>query len=254
MPSTSEVGHQKNVASFESLIASCIGFGAKYNPVKTALKIPAQQTQLAAAEAVLVTTDKKVTAFNNVVNARIIQFADIKTFTTQLLNALIATDATDKTVSNAKTINHKIQGSRAKLVPVPSAKSAPATDGAAEPTAAKTISASQQSYDSLVDHFTAFREVLAAEPSYGPNEAELKLTAVDAYIIKLNQKNTDVINAEKILGNTRISRNEILYNPKTGIIEIASQVKAYVLSVFKANSPQFKQVDKIPFKTLLPKS
>lgn len=39
MASQSEVGHAKNVANFEDLIAYCTAYGAAYNPSKTALQL-----------------------------------------------------------------------------------------------------------------------------------------------------------------------------------------------------------------------
>lgn len=41
MPSTTETGHAKNVATFEDLITFCTGYGTPYNPSKAALKIAA---------------------------------------------------------------------------------------------------------------------------------------------------------------------------------------------------------------------
>lgn len=40
MASTSETGHAKNVANFQDLIAFVTGYGATYNPIKNALKLP----------------------------------------------------------------------------------------------------------------------------------------------------------------------------------------------------------------------
>ena len=44
MASTSEVGHAKNVANFETLIIDCQAFGTSYNPSNTAITITALQT------------------------------------------------------------------------------------------------------------------------------------------------------------------------------------------------------------------
>ena len=40
MPTYYETGHAKNIANFQDLIAFCTGYGATYNPTKTALKLP----------------------------------------------------------------------------------------------------------------------------------------------------------------------------------------------------------------------
>lgn len=43
----------------------------------------------------------------------------------------------------------------------------------------------------------------------------------------------------------------VLYNPTTGLVQIAKEVKAYVKSAFGASSPQFKQVNKTRFKEVV---
>ncbi len=53
MPSTSETGHAKNVATFETLISFCTGYGATYAPSRNALKVANMQTQLTAAQAAI---------------------------------------------------------------------------------------------------------------------------------------------------------------------------------------------------------
>ncbi|MBI5914800.1 MAG: hypothetical protein HY842_05440 [Bacteroidetes bacterium] len=45
MASTSETGNARNISNFQSLINSCTGFGAPYQPSETRLKLPALNTQ-----------------------------------------------------------------------------------------------------------------------------------------------------------------------------------------------------------------
>ena len=115
-----------------------------------------------------------------------------------------------------------------------------------------TISTSQQSYDQLIQHLAGLNAVLAAEPSYTPNESDLKVSTIDAKIADLTAKNTAVANAYATISNTRIERNQILYSPQDGLVETASEVKKYVKSVFGATSPQFAQVKGIKFSNPKP--
>jgi len=52
------------------------------------------------------------------------------------------------------------------------------------------------------------------------------------------------------LSNARITRNDILYKPNTGLVDIAIDTKTYIKSVFGASSPQYKQVSGLEFKTV----
>ena len=242
MASTTETGHAKNVATFEDLISFCTGYGAAYNPSKAALKLPALNTQLTAANATLQAVKVAKTAYDNATNAREIVFKPLKTLSTKIVNALAATEAARQTVDNVKTSNLKIQGKRAKAKEKPAAKDlAPG----AEP--AKTASISQQSFDKLIDHFAQLIATLTAEPKYLPNENELKLTALNTLLTDLRAKNTAVINATTAASNARIARDKALYGEGTGLVATALDVKTYVKSLFGASSPQYKQVSALKF-------
>ncbi|PIX13311.1 MAG: hypothetical protein COZ74_06940, partial [Flavobacteriaceae bacterium CG_4_8_14_3_um_filter_31_8] len=105
-----------------------------------------------------------------------------------------------------------------------------------------------QSFDQLIQHLAGLAAVLAAEPSYTPNETELQIATVQAKIAELTEKNTAVSTAYTNVSNARIARNEILYNPTTGLVETAKDVKNYIKAIFGASSPQFGQVKGISFK------
>jgi hypothetical protein len=149
MASTSETGHAKNVANFEDLISFCTGYGVTYNPSKVAIKLPGLTTVLTNASAALQSLKVAKTAFDNATNAREISFKPLKSLATKIIGALSATDAAKQTIDDAKSINVKIQGKRAKAIKEPAPLPAGAT-----PTPVKTASTSQQSYDKLIDHFT----------------------------------------------------------------------------------------------------
>jgi hypothetical protein len=245
MPSTSETGHAKNVANFQDLISFCTGYGATYNPSKAALSIASLQTQLANAQAALQTVKTTQTAFNNATNSRMLAFKPLKPLGTKIINALDATDASVETVKDARSINRKIQGQRA----TPKAAETAVAEGATPPVD-KTISSSQQSYDQQIEHLAKFIELLSADSNYSPNETELTVTAIQTKLDQLKATNTAVIDGYTNWSNSRINRNEALYNPLIGLVNTALDIKKYVNSIFGATSPQFRQVSKLEFKTV----
>ena len=251
MASTSETGHAKNVANFESLISSCTGYGTAYNPSKNNLKIPQLQTLLTNSKNALQSVKTSWTTFENARNARetALAPAPIKKFCTRILNALEATDASKLTVDDAKTINRKIQGKRADKRQTP-----PVTPpvGGTTPTPPEVIqiSVSQQSYDSLIDNFNKLIACLSAEPLYVPNETDLKVTALNTTLTNYKTLNTAVINASVPYKNAIIARNSLLYQEIAGLVDVALEVKKYVKSVFGATSPQYKQISKLEFKRI----
>ena len=239
MTSTSETGHAKNVANFQDLIAFVTGYGATYNPSKNALKLPQLITLQTASQANIADVVTKNTAYNNKVNERVAAFSGLKALSTRLVNALETTDASPQMIKDAKGFNRKLQGKRASTATTPVDTKEPAPD---------TISTSQQSYDQLIQHLSGLTSVLQSEPSYAPNENDLKIATLTAKQADLTAKNNAVATAYTNVSNSRISRNNKLYGVDTGLVDIATEVKKYIKSLFGASSPEFAQVKGIEFK------
>ena len=170
-------------------------------------------------------------------------FKPLKSLATKIINALDATDASAETVKDARTINRKIQGQRATPKTVSSSPAAQ-VEGAAD----KTISASQQSYDQQIEHFAKLVELLSSDSNYKPNEADLTVAANQTKLAALKAANTDVVKTYTNWSNSRIARTNALYNPLTGLVNTALDVKKYIKSIFGALSPQFKLVSKLEFR------
>lgn len=253
MASNSETGHAKNVANFEDLISFCNGYGGSYNPSKVAIQLPSLNALHTTAKVTITTVNTANTAFINATNARQIIFNPIKPLATRIVNALAATDASDELIEDAKTINRKIQGARKgnggkkEEPPVPPVPPLPIPP---IPGDDKQISVSQQSYDSLIENFKKLIELVASEPTYTPNEPDLQAATLSGLTTTMENTNTAVVNATTNLSNGRIARNKTLYQDKTGLYDIAQEVKKYVKSVFGASSPEYKQVSKIKFTNL----
>lgn len=251
MSSTSETGHAKNVANFEDLISFCSGYGAAYNPSKPALQLTSLQTLRTSALTSLQNVKVTKTTFDNATNTRQEIFAPVKSLATRIVNALAASGANEKTVLDVKTINRKIQGARAtpKVEPAPAtnAASTPAPTEGTQPTPA-SISASQQSYDSMIDHYTKLIQSLTQETNYAPNETDLQTTSLNTLLNNMSTANTNVIDTYTAWSNARIKRDDILYNVLTGLAQTAADTKLYIKSVFGAASPQYKQVSGLQFK------
>lgn len=240
MKSTSETGHAINVANFNNLITSVMALGAMYAPSKAELKLASLNAISASATNSIDEVMKKRNAYNNAVNARLLGFSKMRPLTTRLLAALYITDANFELLKDAKTINRKIQGKRALAIE-------PVAEGEVAP---KSISASQVSYSQLIQHFTTLVNLIETVSSYQPTENDLKLDTLQTYITELNSLHSEVSTAYISIGNTRMERNQILYKPLVGLINIALSVKLYVKSVFGAKSPEYKGINKIPFRTI----
>ena len=242
MSSYNETGHFKNVSNFEDLIAYCSAYGSNYNPAQTTIQLSAlQQFQLNALNCINSLYAKNA-AYKNAVSARIIAFDPLKKFSTNVLNAYMSFGPNDQNISNVKYYVNKIRGNAKKKV-----KTADATNGTAT-TEAVTHSTSQQSFDSMVEHYSGLISLLSTDSLYQPNEYELSIKGLQDLLGSLKAKNTDVINAQTALNNARIERDEMLYADSDGLVDKATYVKKYVKAIFGSSSSQFKQISSIKFK------
>ena len=244
MSTISETGHAINVANLETLITSVTAFGASYNPAKTSLKIPALNGLLTAARGALNAVNIAQSAYSNAVDAREVAFDPFGKLITRVNNALKASDTTPQVDESAQTIFRKLQGKRsdAKL-------SDQEKDTEENGKEANQISTAQLSYDSKLENFDKLIMLLESTPLYAPNEEDLKVASLKALYTSLKTTNTEVLTTSIQLSNARINRNEILYKPITGLVDIASDTKTYLKSVFGATSPQYKQISKLKFTT-----
>ena len=248
MPSQNETGHAKNVANFKRVISFCVSCADKYNPSKEALKLNNLQIKLQQAEQAMKEIKEAERNFNSATNQRMDTFRPLRKLSTRVVNALSSTEATAETIKDAVTINRKIQGTRAKAIK----EEKPVDENAAIPPD-KTISVSQQSYDQRIEHFDKLLTLVSAEVKYTPNETDLQVDALQSNLNDFNLTNQNVIDSYSLFVKQRNERDDILYNPLTGLVKIASDIKKYIISVYTAASPEFKQVNSIEFRTLLGK-
>ncbi len=246
MASTSETGHAKNVTNLESLITSITAFGTSYNPSKDSIKLIALQALLTASKQSLNAVNIAQSAYSNAVAAREFAFEPFSKLVTRVNNSLKASDTTVQVDESAQTIVRKLQGKRASAKLTDEEKKALEAEGKE----VNQISAAQMSYDSRIENLDKLIMLLTSVPLYNPNEEDLKVESLTTLYTELKAKNTDVLTASIQLSNARIARNEILYKPLTGLVDLASDTKLYVKSVFGATSPYFKQISKIEFKTI----
>lgn len=243
MSSNSETGHLKIVTNFESLITSATAFGASYNPSTESIKLPALQTLLDGSKASIDAVNIAQIAYSNAVGAREASFIPLNKLITRINNSLKASGTTTQVIDSAQTIVRKLQGKRA----VAKLTDEEIKEIQAEGKEVNQISVSQNSYDSRLGNFDKLITLLVSVSDYKPNEEDLKIESLKALYAEFKAKNTDVLTATVQLTNARIARNDVMYKPVTGLVDVATQVKQYIKSVFGATSPLYKQVSNLNF-------
>lgn len=242
MASTSETGHSKNVSNFETMISYCTGYGVTYNPSNSDILLSELTTLHTDSKASVKLVKTTETPFNDVEGQRKLIFKPLKPLSTKVLGAIRSSGAPSTVIADAETINRKIQGKRAgnSVVETPT-----------EEAPKDKISVSQQSYDMQIDHLEKLIELVDVEPKYNPNEIPLQIATLTNYKTQLETINTAVKNSYTPYSNAMIARDKKLYDPATGLVARAQLVKNYVKSIFGASSPEYKQINKLRFKTIV---
>lgn len=84
-------------------------------------------------------------------------------------------------------------------------------------------------------------------PAYNPNETELQPASLNTFLTQLKSANQAVITATTPYLTAVQNRNNVLYAPDTGIIDLAQEVKKYVKSVETITLPEFRQISGLKF-------
>lgn len=239
MASQSETGHTKNLVAFQQGISYCKGYGAAYNPGNTALSTANLDLQFAAAQTLLDDWKAKYVAKAVAVDERTLAFSTLRALSTRILSAMIAVGADQQTLETAKSFNRKIQGQRASKPQSPPDPNLPPP---------QNISSAQTSYDNLVEHLKGLVGLVATLPAYQPNEAEMKLSGLQAHIELLKVKNFAILQAETDLHTARLARDHAFYDLPNSLANSLTMMKAYVKSIFGGESNEYKQIRSIRFK------
>ena len=238
MPSTSEVGHAKNVANLQKLTEQVTVY-TLYNPPVDNIKVANLQTLYTTASTKLNKVEEKRNANKNAITLRQSAFENLKSTCTKIINHLEILGLPQGTIDQAKSLNRLIQGGQKK-------STTPPEEGKKEP---KTVSTSRQSYTQQADNFGILLQLLSTIPTYNPNEGDLKLTNLETYKNSLVSSTQAVDQTEAELNNKLIERDNILYADGTGLYSIVQNVKKYVKSLYGATSPEYANVSSIEFTT-----
>lgn len=240
MPSTSETGHAKNVANLETMISFCQGYGGQYQPTNSLITVAQLKAKRTAGVNALSQVNANLIPFQNATNARRDLFDPFSKRCTKVMNAVEASNVTIEFIKDVKAIIRKLQGKRA----TPKIKDDPNTP---EDESLQNHSSSQMSFDHRIENFDKLIDLLASNPNYTPNETDIKVATLTGLRADMVSANTDVKDSYTPYSNSMIARDVILYDPNTGLVRLASDVKKYIKSVFGATSEQYRQVSDLKF-------
>ena len=225
--------------NLNKLVQFVVVFGAVYNPTNKDIQLANLQTFLAACLDALDEVGAMLAPYKQAVDDRENEYKDLSKLTTRLINAFRASGASANEIADAQTYARKIQGKRKTAKP----KDDPNTP---EDESKEAHSASQMDFASRRQMLVDFIAYLVAA-AFNPNETDLKSAALTAVADNLEARNLAVDATFAPLSSSRVSRNNLLLDAETGILNRAQMVKAYVKSVFGADSQEYSQIKGLRF-------
>ena len=233
-----KTGTVKSVAAFGKLVGICNDLGARYDPSKATLTTTALATLLEQAQQNVEAVSMARVTLTLAINNRQEKFAEVYPLAARIVRALAAAESSREHIRDAILIRRKLS---AKVTPPVLPAKAGSEPGSAGPIAHKS---SRLDYDGKLETFSSLVKLVQKIPSYAPNEPDLKLTALHAFLIELQDALTAVADAANAMVTARISRNKVMIG-KGGVIETGNAVKEYIRSVFGVRSEPAKELGKL---------
>lgn len=235
-------GIDPNVVSFKSLITKIQTFD-RYNPSRADLSIESLITKKTEAESFAAAVIVSKTNFKNSVSARKIAFEGNDKLMTRVLSALKISGVAAHTVTQVESMIRDVKGIR--LSDRLTEEEIAAAKEKGEEVNQNTIH--NKTFDKKLENFNKLVNFMGTIAEYKPNEEDLKFATLVLRVDAQRVANETVSNALAMAAAARIARDKFLYTPATGLIDLVTDVKLYVKSVYGADSPEFKQVSSIRF-------
>lgn len=235
--STSEQGHFKNLANFQRIIDALKALGASYTPDNPAIAITALQTRYTDMEAAMQAVQVAKAHLDDKINIRQAAYKKAKSLAIRAVSAFDTAGASKALVDDAQSRLNRLHPS----APAPK----PGPDG----TTPATRSTSKRSYDGVADTYNSVITFLV-ENGYTTGIADIKPDKLQDAGNDLRLTTQAVNAAEFAQDNAIIARDFLFYNEETGTRELVRKIKKAIKSAFGNTSPQYRQINGIPFRSI----
>ena len=236
MASTTETGHNKNVANFSTAYQILEEMGTLYNPTNAKIQLVNLDPIRTSLQTTIVDLNNKKPIYKNAVSAREFAISPLGKLMTKSLNYAKSLDIS---VIDKENINAQAKKIRGDQKPKSVNPETTETDG---------ISTSQMSYDSRIANLQAYTNQLASHTEYAPNETEIQIASFQTLHTNLVTLSQAVNSAGNALITARKNRNNILYSNDTNVIQLIKDIKAYLKSLGDAGKPYYNAIVKLQFK------
>ena len=249
MASKSETGHAVNIANFKTMIDACNSYGVAYNPSNLKLTVTNMTTQWNSASTAQVTLTQTRMNAKPAINNRDILFEPVSKLVTRIISHLNSTEASVQLKADAKGLADKIRGFGLAKPKKKTAEGVEDGNGSAAEND-DFVSKSHMSFVQRVDNFKGLIELLKAEATYIPNEADLTTASLNTLYTSMKSANDGIGLSLKGVDVKRISRDNAIYDGDAGLKVTADKCKKYVKGLYGAGSAEYAMISGLKFTTL----
>ncbi len=237
MSNPAETGHVNNIHGFKTFIETVTTF-VGYNPSNGLIQIAAMNAQWSGCLGLHNAFESAEQTARNPINFRKKLFEDTHKLLTRSLNYFKSSGADKEIIKDVKGLADRFRGHGLKRVPR-------LADGSKDP---NHVSNSHQGFVQRADTFRQILALYASDVHYVPNEPELQLAFLQTRADALETANNDMPALLAPVNAAMIARDKALYEPVTGLVDVAMTGKAYVVGLYGPSSPEAKLVKAIKFK------
>lgn len=238
MASTSETGHDIDIANAGKVEEIINGMGAEYQPAEPALERAVLTPQIAAAKLAQDEVNLAKKPYTTAVKKQENLFMGLGALFTKVKDTVETLRIPENRKEEVRSIQKRFQNQKVgKEKPVEEGKEAP-----------KTASVSQRSYTSQVKHLKSLIGTLKEIPEYQPKEEEKKIASLEALAVALEKITQEVDPLETKLINARDKRNKLYYEDTVGLIDTMAAVKRYLITLGKRGKhPAYVEMNRLKF-------
>jgi len=237
MASKFETGHFVNLSNFGKLISYLYSL-PNYAPDAVELRLPQLEnlkTSLEAATQNLVTS---AAMLQQNINDRQQLYTQTRKLAMRLMRYLEASSTDHEAIKDVKS-HYKLLFAQ-KLTKISNV----AEDGTVSE---KTYSSNRLSFDSLAENFQKMYERISIMIDYAPTDNTLQIPNLQQKYQELLTTNTLLNNQYQAVYNARNTRDLLMYQKDTGLVDVAARVRKYVQYQYGFQSEAAQYVKNINF-------
>ncbi len=238
MSSRRESINAQNIAGFRLIIDFLLALGSEYQPSDNAISIFSLENDL---QTVITTEDgfnKLQATFCQALYDQQAAFEQAAKLMEQVELVPNPLRSADKTSEAHKMLIKKVKGGREiKMVLVKDGQSV----------GNYTLSVSQFHYANRATSLHLVIQTLKTEEGYSPSDASISIAGLKSKLKAMNDSCEGIASLMASVEEMRLLRNNILYHPETGLINIVRMIKAYIRNLYGQQSEQYQRLLVIPF-------